>query len=132
MRRVLATLAALFIAVALTFAQAPTASAKVGGSLVGNWSGKSVKIACNYGGSLKTLPNGQTSYWYCTADNHDVDQVLVSTTVIGLYTGPKAKDGCYRIAPNVRAKIPDMGTMSLYKLSSGCRGKKYHGYWSMR
>lgn len=115
---------------------AQPASAQVGNVRVQNMGVPTFKIYCNYGSSsYKTLSSGQNSQQSgkCTADNYDTDQVLVTTTLCVKFVGPVKADGYYRLAPSIRAKVPDLSTFAVWPLSkcSG-RGSAYKGYWTYR
>ena len=125
-RLLLALGATLALTAGLLTAQAPAASAKVGYVYVANESTKSVRIACDFDGPLKTLSPGRNSKSLCTKDRHDVDQVLTSTTLCMTYYGPRVKDGMYRISPGTRRKIHDLGTVVFYNYGSKCSSSPWY------
>lgn len=118
----------------LSVASTAPADAVIGFAKITNLSQRTIKVACSYGGSLISLSPGQTSIQpgKCTKSRSDVDQFVVPTTSIMIYAGPKRTDGCYRVQPNVRMKVPDLSLTNIYNLSRGCGSKRYLGYWSMR
>lgn len=108
------------------------AEAVIGFAYVANESPRDIKIACSYGGTLIVLhPNQQSMQaGKCTKSRSDTDQIKVYTTSIMLFQGPVKADGCYRIAPDHRKKVPDLSYTVIYSLASGCHGKSYKGYWT--
>lgn len=126
-------LAAFFIGFLLAGGLSNQADAKVGFTYVYNGTSKVTKIACNYDGPLIELKPGRNSmdFGKCTKKRSDTDQIYTSTTIIIHFAGPKRKDGCYRVMPGKRAKIPDLSVVNERDLKDGCQGKdKYYGYWN--
>lgn len=133
-KRVVKIIAAFLLGFILAGGLSNKADAVVGFTNVGNESSRTIKIACSYGGTLIELKPGQNSMMpgKCTKSRSDTDQFLTPTTQILIFSGPVKKDGCYRVQPNVRNKIPDLSVGTLYDLKRGCSGKKYRGYWNYR
>lgn len=130
-KRLLTVLIAFIVGFCIAGGVINNADAKVGFTNVGNESSRDIKIACDYNGPLIIIKPGRNSMdsGKCTKKRSDTDQIYTTTTQIMLFSGPVKKDGCYRMQPNIRRKLPDLSVATLYNLSSGCHGKTYHGYW---
>lgn len=128
-RTVISLLAMLTLVFGLGVATTQTADAAVGNVYVRNGSTSNIQIACNYGGALKILTPNQNSRMSgkCTAENGDVDQILVATAKCMKYTGPRVTDGWYKIQSGVRLKIHDFGTANIFNFSRAeCNGRPYY------